>query len=65
MTDSNLMRSEYRVLTEAEKETMRLVKDSGLNFVNSIDAIGASRELSLAKTRIEEAVMWAVKHITR
>jgi hypothetical protein len=33
-----------------------------------IDGIGKraapSRELSLAKTKAEEAVMWAVKHIT-
>ena len=31
----------------------------------AIDVIGSSRELSLAKTKIEEAVMWAVKHITK
>lgn len=29
-----------------------------------IEGLGNSRELSLAKTKIEEAVMWAVKHIT-
>ncbi len=23
-----------------------------------------SREISLAKTKVEEAVMWAVKHVT-
>lgn len=33
--------------------------------MNLIDSIGQSRELSLAKTKIEEAVMWAVKHVTR
>ena len=26
---------------------------------------GTSRELSIAKTKAEEAVMWAVKHVTR
>jgi hypothetical protein len=35
-----------------------------LEFHNYIEALGQSRELSLAKTKIEEAVMWAVKHIT-
>jgi hypothetical protein len=30
-----------------------------------MDNIGQSRELSLAKIKIEEAVMWAVKHITK
>lgn len=28
------------------------------------DRIGTSRELSIAKTNVEQAVMWAVKHIT-
>lgn len=31
----------------------------------SADVRLSSRELSLAATKIEEAVMWAVKHITR
>lgn len=63
-TANNVMRHEYRVLTEAEKQQMKAVKDHGLELIELIDKIGASRELSLAKTKLEEAVMWAVKHIT-
>jgi hypothetical protein len=62
---NNVMRHEYRVLSDEEKEMMKKIKDKGLDFVNYCDAIGPSRELSLAKTKIEEAVMWAVKHITK
>lgn len=62
---NNVMRHEYRVLGDAEKAQMKDLKDRGLSFVEACDGIGASRELSLAKTKIEEAVMWAVKHITR
>lgn len=62
---NNVMRHEYRVLTEVEKTQMQSVKDAGLIFWNMLDKIGESRELSLAKTRLEEAVMWAVKHITK
>lgn len=62
---NNTMRHKYRVLDEEEKDQMEAVKDHGLGFVEVLDEIGGSRELSLAKTRIEEAVMWAVKHITR
>jgi hypothetical protein len=62
--DNNVMRHEYRVLTEAEKAQMQAIKDMGLGFYEACDGIGQSRELSLAKTKIEEAVMWAVKHIT-
>ena len=64
-TMNNVMRHEYRVLSEDEKEKMRLIKDSGVDFYRFCDEIGQSRELSLAKTKIEEAVMWAVKHITK
>lgn len=62
---TNVMRHEYRVLTEEEKEQMRSVKDIGKTYYDLCDRIGNSRELSLAKTKIEEAVMWTVKHITR
>jgi hypothetical protein len=64
-TVNNVMRHEYRVLSETEKGNMTIIKDKGLEFHNFLQAIGKSRELSLAATKIEEAVMWAVKHITR
>jgi len=62
---NNVMRHEYRVLSEAEKGAMLGVKDKGLELLDEIMALGESRELSLAKTKVEEAVMWAVKHITK
>jgi len=64
-TVNNVMRHAYRVLTDAEKAQMQAIKDKGLELHNMIEGIGASRELSLAKTKTEEAVMWAVKHLTR
>ena len=63
-TVNNTMRHQYRVLNDAEKANMAKVKDMGLEFHEFVDGLGNSRELSLAKTKIEEAVMWAVKHIT-
>lgn len=63
-TVNNTMRHAYRVLSDAEKAQMARIKDDGLVFHQFIDSLGASRELSIAKTKIEEAVMWAVKHIT-
>jgi hypothetical protein len=62
---NNVVRHEYRVLTEEEKDQVRTIKERGEFFYNACSDIGDSRELSLAKTRIEEAIMWAVKHITR
>jgi len=63
-TVNNVMRHGYRVLSDKEKAQMQAVKDQGLAFWEFIDGIGGGREIALAKTKIEEAVMWAVKHIT-
>lgn len=63
--ENNVVRHEYRVLSEAEKVQMRDLKDLGLTFITKCEEIGKSRELSLAVTKAEEAVMWAVKHVTR
>jgi hypothetical protein len=63
-TVNNTMRHQYRVLTDVEKASMLAVKDKGAELGDLIDRLGKSRELSIALTRLEEAVMWAVKHIT-
>lgn len=63
-TVNNVMRHAYRVLTEQEKQQMQAIKDMGLDFWNLIDALGPTREASIAKTKVEEAVMWATKAIT-
>ena len=72
-TTNNVMRHEYRTLDASEKIQMQTIKDKGLRFHEYLHLIGhthssdrfASRELALAATKIEEAVMWAVKHITK
>jgi len=63
---NNVVRHEYKVLSEKEKEAVKCFKDDGLRFINSLDhyRMLETREGSLAKTKIEEAVFWAVKHIT-
>lgn len=71
----NVMRHHYKVLNEFEKDCMIKIKDQGLAFHELCAEIGlttgdpqrppGSRELALAQTKIEEAVMWAVKHITK
>lgn len=61
---NDTMRTTYRTLTTEEIGRMTTMKEIGNNFVAQCDVIGTSRELSLAKTKMEEAVMWAVKHIT-
>lgn len=63
-TANNAVRHQYRVLTDAEKAQMVELKDIGLAFIAKCNEIGKSRELSLAVTNAEQAVMWAVKHVT-
>lgn len=64
-TANNVVRHEYRILTDAEKVAMKAIKDCGLAFIERCQELGRSRELALAVTNAEQAVMWAVKHITR
>jgi len=63
-TTNNTMRHQYKVLSEEEKQAMAKVKDMGLWLHDYLSSLGSSRELSIAKTKLEEVVMWAVKHIT-
>jgi len=64
-TTNNTMRHQYRVLTEGEKAAVMAFKDLGLHFLTTLDKQGKpGRETALARTKIEEAVMWAVKGIT-
>lgn len=64
-TANNAVRHKYRVLSDEEKKQMVEIKDAGAALISMCDEIGSSRELSIAKTKIEEAVMWAVKHVTK
>lgn len=67
------VRHTYRVLSDAEKAQMAEIKDLGLAFIRKLHEIGgtdpagdrfASRDLSLANTHAEDAVMRAVRHVT-
>jgi len=61
---NNVMRHEYKVLSDDDKVQMKAIKDIGLAMHEQLSGLGQSREISLAKTKVEEAVMWAIKHIT-
>ncbi|HET8534952.1 MAG TPA: hypothetical protein VFL74_05320 [Sphingomicrobium sp.] len=61
----NAMRHNYRVLSDEEKAGMVAIKDAGAAFLETLDKHSKpSRCDSLARTKLEEAVMWAVKGLT-
>jgi len=73
-TANNAVRHQYRVLSDAEKAQMTEIKDLGASFIAKLHQIGgtdptqermATRDLSLAQTAAEDAVMRAVRHITK
>jgi hypothetical protein len=53
-----------RPLPAAEKEQLIKIKALGDAFIAECNEIGQSREMALAKTSVEVAIMWAVKHVT-
>jgi hypothetical protein len=61
---SNVMRHEYRKLSEEDLATIRQIKDAGKALHDLIETLTPGREVSIAKTKTEEAVMWAVKSVT-
>ena len=63
-TANNAVRHQYRVLSEDEKAAVTWYKDIGTAFIKYCDECGETREMCIAKERMEEAVMWAVKAIT-
>ncbi|WP_406870475.1 hypothetical protein ABEB22_12695 [Thioclava sp. 'Guangxiensis'] len=72
-TVNNVVGHTYRKLSDIEKAQMKRLKDMGADFIAMLHQVGgteiggdrfASRDLSLANTHVEDAVMRAVRHIT-
>lgn len=65
---SNTFRKEYRKLSDAEQALVDLLKDQAeaieLTFNRVTSTSRNCREMALARTKLEESVMWAVKGIT-
>lgn len=69
-TVNNSTRQQYRVLSDAEKQTVDWFKGAGASFIEHCEALRserpeAGREFSLAITHMEDAVMRAVRGVTQ
>jgi hypothetical protein len=60
----NVMRHQYRILTDAEKQAVSDLKDQGAALFSLIEKLGNSDELNAARRYARQAVMWAVAHVT-
>lgn len=61
----DVFRTTYKPLTSEASLNILSVKAKAKELYDSFDSCGPSREVSLAKTKLEEAVFWATKHLTR
>lgn len=59
-----MRRGPWPPLTEAQTVDVDAVKRMGNELHDYLESLPACREVSLAKTKLEEAIMWAVKGIT-
>jgi hypothetical protein len=65
---ANVFRPVYRKLNKLEKQAMNSLKDKALTLYQDFETLmnpNNGREFSLAKTKLEESVMWAVKGLTK
>lgn len=60
---NQIFRPTYRELSQAEKDTIDRIKTKAQDLAMEFNPTD-SREKSLALTKLEESVMWAVKGIT-
>lgn len=58
-------RPRYRQLSPTEISHHDKIKDAASALDALFEQINPSREISLAMTKLEEAVMWAVKGLTK
>jgi hypothetical protein len=60
----DIFRKAYRKLTDEETILLETLKDQASALYDTMQKHPGSRNMSLAVTKLEEAVMWAVKAIT-
>lgn len=65
---SDVFRKEYKPLTDEQKDAMGRIKDKAEELMASFEDIQSvladGRQMALAKTNLEQSVMWAIKSLT-
>lgn len=65
MSEENPFRPEYRKLEPNEVMLVDGIKDVAMNLYRVIQKAPPTRARAIAVTKLEEAVMWAVKGVTQ
>lgn len=60
----DVMNKENKSLSDEQIKNIELIKNIGNGFHEMLDLLTKNREISLAKTKLEECVMWAVKGVS-
>ncbi len=61
---TDIMRAHRYQIDMGRIQTIKNIKYFGNVFFDILNTLAPSREVSLSKTKLEEAVMWAVKGIS-
>ncbi len=66
---SDVFRKQYKDLSKTIKHDMLCIKDKADELLSLLDSIAANnsvdiRAMALAKTNLEQSIMWAIKAIT-
>lgn len=61
----DIFKKEYKPLDDSQQSRVNQIKNEAEKLYESFDwAIGDQRMLALAKTNLEQSIMWAIKAIT-
>ena len=58
-----LLGLETRTLASHEHDILHRVREAAVEIDEILSELGSSREIDVARTRLEESVMWAAKHV--
>lgn len=66
---SDTFRKEYKELSQLQKDNMFMIKVKAQELMDYLDEISLDksidpRGMAIAKTNLEQAIMWAIKSIT-
>jgi hypothetical protein len=60
----DVFRKNFVNLSDEDKERILAIKYMADTLYSAFNVIGPNREVSIARTKLEESIMWAIKGLT-